>query len=138
MVLQKIEHTTSPSDKDIEFLSGRINKETSGKGKSSQFAFFIRDEKSSIIAGCSGCVIYGSIYTDLLWVKKEYRRRGFAKYLMEKVHDYGRKIDCKIATVATMSFQGVKGFYEKLGYECDFERRGYINGVTCMFLRKLL
>jgi hypothetical protein len=35
---------------------------------------------------------------------------------MGAVHDYGRKLGCRIATVATISFQGASGFYEKLEY----------------------
>lgn len=62
----KIEHTTSPSSKDIEFLLKKINEEIVDKGTCNPFAFFIRDDTEQIIAGCSGFVIYGSIYTDLL------------------------------------------------------------------------
>jgi GNAT superfamily N-acetyltransferase len=123
----KIEHTRSPNSKDIEFLSRKINEETIDKGTSSQFAFFMRDENEQIVAGCSGCVIYGSIYTDLLWVHPDYRKKGLGSQLMEKVHDYGRVVHCKIATVATMNFQGTKAFYESLGYKCDFERTGYVD-----------
>lgn len=115
----KIEHTTSPSSKDIEFLLKKINEETVDKGTCNPFAFFIRDDTEQIIVGCSGFVIYGSIYTDLLWVHSDYRRKGMGKQLMEEVHDYGREMHCKIATVATMNFQKAKVFYEKLGYKCD-------------------
>jgi len=58
--------------------------------------------------------------------------------LMERVHDYGREVGCTLATVATMSFQGVQSFYEKLGYEVDFERKGYANGSSCLFMKKLI
>ncbi|WP_341810761.1 GNAT family N-acetyltransferase [Wolbachia endosymbiont (group A) of Campoletis raptor] len=75
----KIEHTTSPSSKDIEFLLKKINEETVDKGTCNPFAFFIRDDTEQIIAGCSGFVIYGSIYTDLLWVHSDYRRKGMGK-----------------------------------------------------------
>ncbi|WP_419214835.1 hypothetical protein [Wolbachia endosymbiont of Rhagoletis cingulata] len=34
---------------------------------------------------------------------------------MEEVHDYGRKVHYKIATVATMNFQRAGAFYENLG-----------------------
>ncbi|WP_353284273.1 GNAT family N-acetyltransferase [Wolbachia endosymbiont (group A) of Lasioglossum fulvicorne] len=134
----KIEHTTSPSSKDIEFLLKKINEETVDKGTCNPFAFFIRDDTEQIIAGCSGFVIYGSIYTDLLWVHSDYRRKGMGKQLMEEVHDYSREMHCKIATVATMNFQMARGFYEKLEYKCDLVRPGYVDGATCIFLKKVL
>lgn len=96
----RIDCTISPNSRDIEHLSRKINEETIDKGTCNPFAFFIRDQ---IIAGCSGYVIYGSIYTDLLWVHSDYRRKGMRKQLMEEVHDYGRKVHCKIATVVTMN-----------------------------------
>ncbi|WP_395462987.1 GNAT family N-acetyltransferase [Wolbachia endosymbiont of Cantharis cryptica] len=134
----KIEHTTLPNDRDIEFLSKKINEETIDKGTCNPFAFFVRDDTKQVIAGCSGLIIYGSIYTDLLWVHPDCRKKGMGKQLMEEVHDYGREMRCKIATVATMNFQGTKRFYESLGYECDFERQGYVDGATCIFLKKVL
>jgi GNAT superfamily N-acetyltransferase len=83
-------------------------------------------------------VFYGTIYTDQLWVHPDYRHKGYGRQLMESVHEYGREIGCIIATVATMSFQSAKDFYEHLGYECDFERSGYVSGSSCLFLRKIL
>lgn len=57
---------------------------------------------------------------------------------MNKVHDYGRKMYCKMATVITMDFQKARGFYDKLGYKCDFIRESYIDEATYMFLQKKL
>ena len=125
MILEKLQVGVKKVNADIE-------------EKAYPFAFFIRDDNNSIIAGCNGSVIYGTIYTDQLWVSQSYRRKGLGRVLMEKVHDYGRKSGCKLATVATMSFQNVQKFYEHLGYECDFERSGYSNGAKCLFLKKKL
>ncbi|WP_168464831.1 GNAT family N-acetyltransferase [Wolbachia endosymbiont of Ctenocephalides felis wCfeT] len=130
--------TTSLDSEKIDFLSEKLNEEFIDKGACSQFAFFTHDENDQVIAGCSGLVIYGSIYTDLLWVHQDHRKKGLGYQLMEKVHEYGRNMHCKIATLVTMSFQGAKGFYENLGYECDFERSGYVDDSTLMFLKKIL
>ena len=83
-------------------------------------------------------MIFGSIYTDQLWVHPAHRTNGLGHQLMEAVHDYGRKLGCRIATVATMSFQGAKTFYKKLGYGLDFERPGYAQNSCCYFMRKEL
>ncbi len=132
----KIEHSLSPSHVDIDFLTQQINQETPEFGSAYPFAFFIRDEHHQIIAGCNGSVIFGVIYTDQLWVHPDYRKQGYARKLMESVHDYGREVGCTMATVQTMNFQNARQFYEKLGYICDFEQPGYAKSSRCLFLKK--
>ncbi|KJV56979.1 GNAT family N-acetyltransferase [Orientia tsutsugamushi] len=133
-----LEHTSTPASADIDFLTQKINQETPEFGEAHPFAFFIRDDKSQIIAGCNGSVIFGSIYTDQLWVHPEHRKNGFVHQLMEALHDFGRRSGCSMATVATMNFQGAKTFYEKLGYVSDFERQGYTQNSSCIFLKRSL
>ena len=120
-----VEFTTSPSSADIDFITQKINEEITDFGTATPFAFFIRNEDGGIIAGCNGSIIFGCIYTDQLWVDKNYRHKKIGKKLMEAVHDYGNNAECRIATVNTMNFQNAKEFYEKLGYVVDFERSGY-------------
>ena len=133
-----IEFTSTPATEDIDFLTQKINQETLEFGEAHPFAFFIRDEKNQIIAGCNGSSIFGSIYTDQLWVHPNHRKNGLGYKLMEAVETYGRKLGCSMATVATMSFQGALVFYEKLGYVSDFERPGYTQNSSCIFMRKEL
>lgn len=133
-----LEHTSTPASADIDFLTQKINQETPEFGEAHPFAFFIRDKRNQIIAGCNGSVIFGSIYTDQLWVHPSYRKNGLGHKLMEAVHDYGRRSGCSMATVATMSFQGAKTFYEKLGYVSDFDRPGYTQNSSCIFLKRSL
>jgi GNAT superfamily N-acetyltransferase len=130
--------TSAPASEDIDFLTHKINEETPEFGEAHPFAFFIRDEKNQIIAGCNGSVIFGSIYTDQLWVHPDHRKKGLGHELMKAVHDYGRRSGCSMTTVATMSFQGAKSFYEKLGYVSDFERPGYTQNSSCIFLKRNL
>ena len=138
--MQEIEFTLSPNSEDLNFLTKQINNETIGDIRYSAypFAFFIKNDLNETIAGCNGSVIFGAIYTDQLWVHLKYRKMGLGKRLMQKVHDYGRSVGCTMSTVATMSFQKAKEFYEHLGYICDFERNGYANNANCIFLKKLL
>lgn len=136
--LQEIEFTSSPMATDIDFLTQKINQETPAFGEAHSFAFFIRNEKNQIIAGCNGSVIFGSIYTDQLWVHPDHRKNGLGYQLMEAVHDYGRQSGCSMATVATMNFQNATIFYEKMGYAVDFERVGYANNSSCIFLKRSL
>ena len=132
----KIEHTATPNSQDIDFLTQKINQETPDFGAAHSFAFFMRDDRSEIIAGCNGSVIFGAIYTDQLWVHPNYRKQGIGKKLMEHVHGYGREMGCCMATLSTMSFQRSRECYERLGYEVDFKRSGYDKGATFYYLKK--
>lgn len=131
-------HPESFSSQDIDFLTQKINQETLEFGEAHPFAFFIRNEKNEMIAGCNGSVIFGCIYTDQLWVHPDHRKKGLGRQLMEKVHAYGRQKGCAMATVCTMRFQRALVFYEKLGYTVDFERHGYAHNTSCLFMRKAL
>ncbi len=133
-----IELTTAPNEQDIDYLTQKINEETPYKEGAEPFAFYIRDDTHTIIAGCSGEVMFGVVYTGLLWVHPDYRKQGLARRLMEKVHNHGVHMGCQIASILTMSFQSARGFYERLGYECDLERHGYIDNSSCLFLKKEL
>ena len=123
---------------DIEFLTQKINAETPAYGAAYPFAFFTRDKNNNMIAGANGDVIYGTIYTDQLWVDPAFRNRGIARELMEKIHQFGLKEGCSMASISTMSFQKARGFYEKLGYQVDFERHGHVNNSSCLFMSKNL
>lgn len=137
----KVEYTAFPITEDIQTLTNSINYEAAIRGITSKavpFGFWIREDDGTLIAGCNGSIIYGSIYTDQLWVDPAYRNQGLGIALMEKVHRLGLQQGCTMATVCTMDFQEVKHFYEKLGYVCDFERHGYSQDAICYFLRKEL
>ncbi|MGD2169940.1 MAG: GNAT family N-acetyltransferase, partial [Chlamydiota bacterium] len=97
----KFEITESPSSQEIEFLTQKINEDAIDQGQAYAFAILVRGESGKILAGCNGSIVFGSIYTDQLWIDSSFRRRGVGKKLMEKVHEYGKKNGCSIATVAT-------------------------------------
>ena len=134
----KIEFTDKPKPDDLDFLADKINEENPGFPPATPFAFFIKDEAGNIIAGASGFVLFGSIYTDMLWVDTAHRNKGYASSLMDKIHQYGREQGCIMATLSTMSFQNALGFYQKLGYKIDFEREGHIHHSKGIYLRKKL
>lgn len=131
----KFEITEFPNPEDEDFLTKKINEETPNQGYAVGFAVFIRDNKDVIVAGGNGSIIYGSIYTDQLWIRPELRRQGIGERLMSYVEEYGKKKGCTLSTVTTMSFQAPK-FYLYLGYKIDFSREGYNQGSSCIFMSK--
>lgn len=136
MDIKQIDYTKNPHSVDINFLTKKISEETSQYGLAQPFAFFIKDEANKIIAGANGFILYGTIYTDQLWVDENYRRQGLAKKIMNKVHELGKSEGCQIATVQTMDFQKAANFYQKLGYVQDFKRPGYVYSSHCIFMKK--
>jgi len=136
-ITMKFEIIENPSEKDFDFLTKKINEEAVGQEPVSPFAIFCKDDNNAVIAGCNGYLIFGSIYTDQLWVQLEHREKGIGKSLLEQVHEYGRTHGCKIATVMTMSFQAPE-FYLGLGYRIDFFREGHSNGAKGIFLSKAI
>lgn len=133
-----IEKTLTPSIEDINFLTQKINQELPEFGSAYPFAFFVRNNAGDIIAGCNGSVVFGSIYTDQLWVHPDHRKVGLGRKLMERVHVFGREAGSNSAIVTTMSFQNALSFYEKLGYQIEFEREGYASASSCLLLRRNL
>lgn len=137
----KIEFIKPPSAQDTYFLGHEIDKDVEKLGRSDKVeyvGFFIRNDEGKILGGTNGFTICGCIHIDQLWVHESLRCQGFGRQLMEKMHDYGRSLGFKIATVQTIDFQGKRGFYEHLGYKCDLERPGYSDGAMLLCLRKEL
>ena len=133
-----IKYVKHPTACDINFITAKINQETLEYGQADSFAFFIKDDAGYIIAGANGFIMYGAIYTDQLWVDKNYRGRGFGCNIMHKIHDLGKSKKCTFATIQTMSFQDAQFFYKKLGYIQDFKRTGYIKNSDCILMKKIL
>lgn len=136
--MSHIEQKPEYSPKDVEFLTGRINEEYSNFGIALPCSFCIRNKEDKIIAGCSGSILYGSIYIDQLWVHPDHRNKGLGFELMESVHSCGAGKGCKMSTVCTMNFQEAEDFYLKCGYTMDFERSGYAKNSKCIFMKRAL
>ncbi|CAL8122622.1 unnamed protein product [Orchesella dallaii] len=147
----ELEEKFNPSTNEIDFLTEKINTESRAlniPGDAYPFGIFLKkrnttsasssEAEAEIVGGCNGSIVYGSIYTDQLWVHPDYRGKGLGKMLMEKVHQLGKRKQCTLATVGTMSFQGAQKFYESLGYQVEFVRDGYVNGATMIYLKKYL
>jgi ribosomal protein S18 acetylase RimI-like enzyme len=134
-ITPKIHFVLDPTNQDMEFLTQKINEDTVNYGDVHNFAFFMRDQNGEIIAGSNAFIICGAVHTDQLWVHKNYRKQGLGCKLMEKIHEYGRENECTFATVNTMSFLEAVKFYERLGYERDFERSGYSKGSSHIFFK---
>jgi len=99
------------------------------------FAFFIRDENNEIRGGCSGYMFYGCVYVDLIWVDTTLRGQGYGFQLMKKAEQLAADNNYNFIAVNTMDFEALN-FYKKLGFNVEFERRGFEKNSIMYFLRK--
>jgi len=101
-----------------------------------QVAFTAHDE-GRLIGVISVMSYYGALWIKLFFVDKDYRKTGIGKQLLERAMDYGKEQEHKFAFLETLSFQALE-FYEKFGFELEFTRQGYNDGISFHYLRKNL
>ena len=108
-----------PSSEELQFLEDRLyeyNSQQTGREDGHLFAFFIRDEKQEILAGCSGWTWAQASEIQTLWVHPRLRGQGHGRRLLEAAEQEARSHGCKVILISSYSFQA-PGFYLKCGYE---------------------
>jgi ribosomal protein S18 acetylase RimI-like enzyme len=129
-----------PIQEDEQVLNDGISDEAALKKNMERikpFRVFIKDANGTVLGGASGTIFYGSLYVDMLWLKAELRHQGLGKKLMMEAEKIGRERKCTFATLNTMDWEALP-FYQKLGYEIEFVRKGYSNESVMYMLRKKL
>jgi GNAT superfamily N-acetyltransferase len=132
-----LEYESNPSATDLDMIKNGVLRaaEQAGMGPTLPFAFFLRDDERSIVGGAFGHTMYGMIYTDYLWVDPSYRNRGHATQILQAIENLGRSRGCTFATLLTLSWEALP-LYLKLGYQIEFERRGFEHNAIMYYLRK--
>lgn len=136
----EIIYVAQPSAEEIQSLYDGIA--THAQSKKNQlpiesFGFFVYSDSNKVLAGCNGAILYGCLYIDSLWVDEALRHQNVGTRLITSAEIFGKEKGCLFATVNTMDWEAL-GFYQKLGYKIEFQRRGYLNDSTMYFLRKSL
>ena len=122
----------------VDVLESGINQALpSEMPRTRAFGFSLRTKNHEIVGGATGSLLYGSIYTDMLWISPSLQGQGYGRRLMEKVEEFGQENSCSFASVNTMNFQALS-FYLKCGYQVEFQRNGYLLDSTNYFLKKIL
>lgn len=101
------------------------------------FSIFVKDAQGNIVAGDTGTTIFGALYVDMLWVHETLRNQGLGKKLMHRAEEIAHQRGCSFAVLNTMDWEGLK-FYQKLGYQIEFTRKGFENQSEMYMLRKKL
>lgn len=95
--MYEIKQELNPSPNDIAILGRHIMdyaKQQRGFEHIDFFAFFIRDDNSTILGGCNGSTLYGCLYIDQLWVTESLRSHGYGSKLVLAAEAFGRQHEC--------------------------------------------
>ncbi len=78
---------------------------------------------------------WGYLEIKILWIHKDYRKKGVGSQLLKYIEVLGRKKGATVSMLDTFSFQA-KGFYEKNGYEIFGEIKDAPKGADRFFFKK--
>ncbi len=113
------------------------NKQQAGDNNFQRLCYVLKAADETIVGGILGEVDWGWFYIDLLWVKEEFRGRGYGHRLLTRAEGDARSRGAENAYLDTFSFQSVD-FYKQHGYQVFGELPGFPAGHDRFFMRKSL
>jgi GNAT superfamily N-acetyltransferase len=124
--------------KEIQFLEDMLYKYNSAKTKRADgklFSKLIYNTRNNIIAGITGWVWASACEITLIWVKDDYRKKGYGQILLKAAEEEAKKEKCKKILLRTYSFQAPY-FYLKYGYKIENEIKDFPYGHSYFCLTK--
>ena len=77
----------------------------------------IKDVNGEVLAGINTLLYcWNCLYIDALWVKEEYRMKGYGTELLNGIEKIAKEKGCNLISLDTFDFQA-KDFYIRNGYE---------------------
>lgn len=128
-----------PNQEKTDLLTNNLSKIATQKKNMPpirDYAFFLM-QADKIMGGICGCMYYGCLYIDELWIDVSFRAQGYGTQLVNNAVQLARDQQCLFCTVNTMDWEA-KDFYLQLGFEIEFIRRGYLHNSVKYMLRKNL
>ena len=123
-----------------EIIGGGIaeyNTQQAGDDQGKNLCFVLRSPDQEIIGGVIGATYWNWLYINLMWIKEEFRGRGFGHQLLTLAEQEARERGAEYAYLDTFSFQA-PDFYKKHGYEVFGELNDFPPGHRRYFLSKQL
>lgn len=123
-----------------EIIGGGIteyNTQQAGDDGGKNLCFVLRSPDQEIVGGVIGATYWNWLYINLMWIKEEFRGRGFGHQLLTLAEQEARQRGAEYAYLDTFSFQA-PDFYKKHGYEVFGELNDFPPGRQRYFLSKKL
>lgn len=79
--------------------------------------------------------MHGALVVDTLCVTQRCRGKGYGTQFMALAQKHAKENNCKFILVNTMDWEGLE-FYKNLGFDVEFERRGFDKDSVFYYLRK--
>lgn len=135
-----IEFIENPTEEDHGAIFHGINSYAEKRGLlgTGGYFFAVYDENKNIVAAISGFDNFGFAEIGGLWVSEIFRDKGYGKKLVEKAEEWARQKKCKAVTVFTLKDWPACVWYQKRGFEIEYERVGHANNsIGCYLIKKL-
>jgi len=113
------------------------NTEQAGEEMSQNLCYVLLAADGEVVAGVIGATHWNWLYINLMWVRKDLRRRGYGSRLLELAEQEARKRGARDAYLDTFSFQAPE-FYKRRGYHVFGELQDFPTGHTRYYLTKKL
>jgi ribosomal protein S18 acetylase RimI-like enzyme len=113
------------------------NEEQAGESKYQRLCFVLHAPGQVIVGGVLGETYWDWLYISLLWVKEEFRGRGYGHRLLTLAEQEARRRGVKNVYLDTFSFQA-PDFYKQHGYRIFGELEDFPIGHRRYFLTKQL
>src|SRR5690242_19197796 len=121
-------HDLSPNE--VNVIEDRLydhNRHSTGRNDGQGLGLVIRDQAGQMIGVAAGYTWAGISELKQLWVDKAYRRRGYARELLNAFVAEARRRGVQRIWVASYDFQAPE-MYEKAGFERMAEFKGWPDG----------
>jgi ribosomal protein S18 acetylase RimI-like enzyme len=139
MTLQlEARHDLAPNEVDaIEDRLYEHNSHAVDRHDGQGLGFIIRGDAGQMIGAAAGYTWASIAELKQMWVDEAYRRRGYARALLDAFVEEARRRGARRIWVASYDFQA-PGMYEKAGFtrmaELDGWPDGYANVILCKTL----
>lgn len=139
MALNPAVYVESPTEDFYTIIHQGINEYAVKRGLAGTGGYFyVVYDEGKVIAAISGFDNFGPAEIGGLWVDEKYRSQGYGKLLVEKAQEWAKQKGCKAMTVFTLKDWPAYAWYQRLGFEVEFERHDHRNSaVGCYLIKRL-